>query len=298
MEGLATLVASQQSTVDNEKKSIDDLRSLVYALDGPRADINRQLDDAKLSLNEFENKRKEAQGSLSDMFNDRKNIKTEMDAEYANLKDLRTQHKEKMDAYFEFQKAERERKNAEYTLRKKAERDERLANEALIERENAEIPAFTQEINLCSNLVKHFKQYLTSKPVTETAAAPSTGRSVDSSLPEGAVLLTKKDQREESFMVMGKPKQKARKAAEKKVLKLDFDLIEQLGKLKIDIPSSVDDVEGVINTLDGKILEFLENQETQTKENKKRAEEKIEKLRKSAEENELKAADLDAAIDE
>jgi len=271
---------SQQSTFDDDKQEIEALRTKLESIDPLRASLNKQLDAAKANLAAFEAARKEAVGSMSDLFATKNSIKADLDEEFAKVRALRTEFKEQSDAYFNHMRSERERKNEEYAIKKKEERNARLAADALAEREEAEIPAYTDEINVCNNLIKHFTAM-----VKGTTAVEKTAVTQKAALPTFEGMIVMKKDREEDFMMMGgkKSNKKSKQSASTKALKLDFELIDQLGKLKLEIPASAAQVPVVIEKLAEKREEFLAGQDAATAANKKKAEEKIAALALKAE---------------
>lgn len=163
-----------------------------------------------------------------------------------------------------------------------------MAADALAEREAAEIPAFTDEINMCNNLIKYFSGI----SGTSTGNDKSVTEKAEIAPVDGMVPLKKKDDREEGlieltrdFMVMGGKKNKKSKqaVAAPKALKLDFELIDQLSKLKLEIPTSVAQLGDVIQKIEGKMNDFKKNQAAQTEINKRKAEEKIAAIAAKAE---------------
>ncbi|KAJ3200518.1 hypothetical protein HK099_002615 [Clydaea vesicula] len=287
--------SAQESTFENDKKNLDELHAKLKVFDEKRKELNSLIDASRSEKNEFESNLKEKIGSLSSLYEARDEAKKNLDAEYTKVKKLRSDFKVAKDEFYQHLKAERERKNEAYQIEKQQIRDRKLTEEAEREREEAEIPAYTEEINQCETLIKHFNQYIAgsndANGQTQAAAVNANIRKVDDSLPEGAAVLVKNKDREEDFMVMGGKKNKKNRKHEQikenntpvtKVLKLDLLLIDQLAKLKIEIPSSIKDVESTLKSLEEKKKFFKENQASKTLENKKKAEEKISLLKERA----------------
>lgn len=115
--------SSQQASFDAEKADIDTLRAKLDSLNPVRDQLNKQLDQAKADLASFEAARKEQVGNMSELFATRNAIKAELDAEFDKVKALRAEFKEAKDAYYAYQRAERERRNEEYAAKKREERN-------------------------------------------------------------------------------------------------------------------------------------------------------------------------------
>ncbi|KAL3900439.1 MAG: hypothetical protein SGCHY_001334 [Lobulomycetales sp.] len=299
-------LGSQQSSVSADRVGLDTLRAQLTELDPLRTQLNKDLDAAKAELNAFESARKEAVGGMTDLFTKRNKVKEELDAEFDKVKGLRAEYKAAKDAWFVHQRAEWERKNLEFQAKKKEERMARLASDAEAEREAAEIPAFTDEINLCSNLVKHFDQLAKSAAGGKALDTAASSGEKEQPKMEGLVALKKKDAREEDFMFMGKGGKKNKKkggaaapSAASRSLKLDFEVMDQLLTLKVDeIPTTHADIPAVIKSLEARKAEFLAKQDKATEENKRAAEAKIAKIKAQVEAEEKEAEAEEEAVEE
>ena len=210
-------LGSQASTVEGDKEQIDKLRAELDALNPKKIEINKEYDVVKAELKKLDDSKKKHLTSLNVLITEKKNLKTEIDALYEKTRTLRADFKKANDEWFQWERAERERKQKEYQAQKKKDEAERLARAAERELEDAEIPAFTDEINDCNTLISFLQGYLnpgtaqssTSSTSNSTSqfAATSNLRKVENSF-EGVVPLKKKDDREEDYMVMGKGKKK------------------------------------------------------------------------------------------
>jgi hypothetical protein len=294
IEGLS----SQVSTVENDKQQIDRLRAELDQLNPRRAEINTEFDKIKAELKVIDEEKRKDQGSFSDLLNQKKEMKSEIDKLFDEMKALRNDFKKANDEWYNWERAERDRKQKEYQEAKKKENAEKLAKAAERELELAQLPAFVDEINTCDALVAFLQQYTPGgKPAssssstlsaTPSAFAATNIRKVDNALPEGAVALKKKDD-DENFMVLGKGSKKGKKAASTpapptiKSLKIDLATMALFDKLSISIPVNVSDVEECIKSIESKKAEFQSNQEKQTEINKAKAEAKIAAIKAKAE---------------
>ncbi|TPX71215.1 hypothetical protein SpCBS45565_g01256 [Spizellomyces sp. 'palustris'] len=279
--------SSQQSSVESDKKQLDDLRAQLDAIEPQRNEIRTKIDAVKAQLTDLDNERKSKMGSFNDLVNDRKSIKADLDAEFDKLRALKSDYKKQKDEWFTWQREEQARKREQYLARKREESEARLTAQAEREREAAEIPAYSDEINQCATLIKFLENYSSKSEATKTnsADASTTARQMETGLPEGAVLLKKKD--DEEYMVLGNKKgKKGRRQAgtgqsEKvKPFKLDFDIIDQFVKLKIDLPVSAAEIPATISALEEKQKWFKDNQAEATAKAKAAAEAKIAALRR------------------
>ncbi|KAJ3281939.1 hypothetical protein HK104_011184 [Borealophlyctis nickersoniae] len=281
--------SAQQSSVQDERAKLDELRAQLNALHPQRNAVREKLDAVRAQLNELDNERKSQMGSFNELVNERKSVKAELDAEFDKLRTLRTEFKKQKDEYYAWQQEERKRKQEQYKARKQEEYEMRLTAAAEREREAAEVPAYTDEINECAALIKFLQSDSKTATTSTATSTPAAARSVDNGLPDGAVLLKKKSDREDDYMVMGGKKggKKGRKqggAGEEKAkpFKLDLETISQFIKLKVEIPTSAADVPKAVEALEAKKKWFEERQEEQTVKNKAAAEAKIAALKARA----------------
>ncbi|KAJ3089180.1 hypothetical protein HK102_007009 [Quaeritorhiza haematococci] len=297
--------SGQQTSVEGEKKTLDELRKKLDEMDPQRTAVRTSIDQVKAQMNALDEERKKGIGNFGELIEQRKSIKAQLDAEYEKLREVRTEFRKAKDEYYTQLREEQARKREEWKQRRQQEEEEKLAVELEKEREFAEIPAFVEEINMCDTLIKFLATYSTDpSKYASTSTAPDANKStssalnirkVDSDLPDGAMMLKKKQDREDEYLVMGGGKgKKGRKggaSASTKTLKFDLVIMEQLLKLKVTVPTSAAEVDKTIVALEEKKKHFVESQAAQTAENKRKAEEKIAALKKKAAE---RAAALEA----
>ncbi|KAJ3114787.1 hypothetical protein HDU96_001676 [Phlyctochytrium bullatum] len=293
-------LGSQSNTVETDKKQLDALRAELDTLGPKKDEINKQYDVVKAELREVDDGKRKDMGSLTELINQKKALKADVDAAYEKMRTLRAEFKKQNDDWYQWERAERERRQREYQEQRKKDETARLTRAAEEELENAKIPAFTEEITICDSLIAFIQNY-TSKPksaTTEASAngAATAGRAVDSSIPEGAVALKKKDDRGEDYLVMGKAKGKNKRGGSKNqnagaeaapspksAIKLDLVTVDLFNKLKVNIPVTVADADATIEALQAKRAKFLETQAEQTAKNKAKAEAKIAALKAKVE---------------
>ncbi|KAI8916489.1 hypothetical protein DFJ77DRAFT_460019 [Powellomyces hirtus] len=299
--------AGQQSSVEDEKKNLDAIRAQVDALNPQRDEIRVKIDAIKEQIAQVDSERKDKQGSLNDLWTDRKAVKAELDAEYEKLRAHKTEHKKLNDEWYNWQREEQTRKREQYQARLREDKEARLAVQAEKEREAAEIPAYTDEINQCTTLIRFLESFdgsskssssLDVKPAASATPA-FTPRKVEG-LPEGAVLVKKE---EEDFMVLGNKKSKKGKrqgsaasganggaSPAAKPFKLDFEMIDQFVKLKFELPTSAADIPGAIAKIQEKKKWYQDHQEEATNKAKAAAEAKVAALRRGEDPNAVTAA--------
>eukprot|EP00833_Pecoramyces_ruminatium_P014359 jgi/Orpsp1_1/1188391/evm.model.d7180000064408.1 len=285
-----------KNTLDKVEKSVaefnveDKIKALdakIKKFDEERKPLEKQYTEVKAKLDALEDKRRAQSADFKSNKEERDKIQKEIDANIQKRRDLIAAFKTQREEYRAFVKADRERKEEERKKKIQAERDERLAKRFEAELELAEIPAFTEEINSCNTLIGILKNQLENKSEINAEEAQKAAANLEASVPEGAVLLNSKSEREEEVFFSGKKKNKKQhnKAKETKNAPIKFDLgvMEAFWKLKVDVPSSTEEIKDAIKTLEEKRDYYQKNSAEQTKKNKEEAQRKIEEHRKKLE---------------
>ncbi|KAJ3354317.1 hypothetical protein HDU83_005472 [Entophlyctis luteolus] len=281
------------TTVEADQAQIAQLKAELDLLKPRKDEINAQYDAVKAELNSLGSDKKSDMSKFNTLLSEKKEIKAQIDALYEEQRAKRDEFKARNDEWFANTKAEREAREQQYKEQKKAEAAARLQKAAEEALENAKIPAFTEEINICNSLISFLAPFSTAGKVvanaTESASAGASSnlRKVDGAVPDGAVALKKKDDREEDFFMGGK-KGKGKKApaavSAVKAIKVDLHTLELFSKLQLEIPTSAGaEVDTTITALEEKKTKFLADQAAQTLKNKAAAEARIAALQASAE---------------
>ncbi|KAG0234002.1 hypothetical protein BGW42_006983 [Actinomortierella wolfii] len=280
---------AQQAAIDADKAAIAALKETID--DSTAKALSAEYNKIQAELDEI-TKAKDAQWKQrNSLFDERNRLQKELDALYQQKRTINDEYMNAMREWQKFQQEIQARKKKEYELRKQQENEEKRLAIAKEERELAEIPAFTNEINTINGIFKYLVQFSTDEKYAaeaaeakSAAAAPQANiRQPDttSNVPEGVMLTKKSEKDEEVYFVGGKGK-KSKAPKEKKVEAVSFKLplltLEQLLDLKIPAPSSSADVNKTLDALLEKKAYYLANQEKATAENKRKAEERIAKL--------------------
>lgn len=282
--------------VDDKIKALD---AKIKKYDEERKPYEKQYTEVKAKLDALESKRRAQSDVFKSNKEQRAKIQEEIEANIQKRRDLVAAFKAQREEYRNYVKADRERKEEERKKKIQAERDERLAKRFEAELELAEIPAYTEEINSCNTLIGILNNQLENKSENAAEQAQKTNSNLESSVPEGAILLNSKSQREEEVFFSGKGKKnkkqhKKAKDAENAPIKFDLGVMEAFWKLKVDVPSSTEEIKQAIKTLEEKRDYYQKNSAEQTKKNKEEAKRKVEEHRKKLEAGE----DIDDDNDE
>jgi uncharacterized coiled-coil DUF342 family protein len=259
---------------DASQKAIDDLRAqiadLKKTLDDPEAKaLSEKYNTIQSELNEIKSEQDEVYKNLDSLRDQRTKLQGEQQEAWVTLKTYRDDH-------FEKKRAFREYENEAYRIRKDKQRKEQDEYHAGKRRETAQkrleeasAPAFQDEILTAEGLMRYFDP--SSVPAKEASApskyAAASQRTVNDEAFKGMKVM-KKD--EEDFMILGAGKKKkgGKKsgAATAEKFNLNIGVIEDLGKVKVDSPSSQADVPRVVEQLKEKIEQWKADQDKKTQE--------------------------------
>ncbi|KAJ3399266.1 hypothetical protein HDV05_001888, partial [Chytridiales sp. JEL 0842] len=143
-------LSGEANSFKNDKEQLDQLRAELDTLQPKKDEINKQFDKVKAELNKVDGEKRKDLGSFNELISQKKDLKAKLDAEYDKVRTLRSDFRKLNDEWFQWERAEKERKQKEYLALKKQADAERLAKAAQRELEDADIPAFTEEINTCN----------------------------------------------------------------------------------------------------------------------------------------------------
>ena len=279
----------------DEKKALTEITSLSRQKKGFSAltDIQKQIDEKKAENAElkktFDNaesralsqKYEENQKELDDIKAGRESTKNNLDSLKADRERLYNEQqttwagiKQVKDDYYQGRKAYKEHEDQIYQQRreKKAAEDaawrkSKRQGDAQKKLEEASEPAFSEQITVAEGLIKFFDP---SSGASDEAKGPgefaaSAGRTIDDSGFKGMKVVKKE---EESFFVGsgGKKGKKGKKTATADTGKMNLNVgvIQELGQLGIDPPSTQADVPSVVEKLTARRDEWKKGQKEQT----------------------------------
>lgn len=298
-------IASDQTTLDDLHKQLDDpeLKAAHERADAIRAELDQMRKD---SDENFANKNK--------LFDQRGDLKAELDVLYGQKRESIKTFKEASDRYYEKVQVDRQRRQEEFKAKRKADEDGKRRAIALELREDAEIPAFQEEIEDCQTLIAFFSGKGTgvkerADPVSSKAALVGVPeleiRQVETAPAADFVQFKKKAEEEDVYFVGGKGKWKGKKnggggkakpngsaatdgatngdaappsPSSSDKLQIPLATLRALLKMSIPPPSSPADVLRAVEDLKTKKAWFEANQTRVTKENVAKAEAQIQKL--------------------
>ena len=230
-------------TYEKNQKELDDIKAV-------RDDSNKSFDSLKAEREKLYADQRDAFGKIRQVKDD--------------YHQQRKAHKEYEDLLWQ---QKRERQKTERDAYEKEKR-KRIAEQRL---EEASEPAYLDEIRSAEGLIRHFDpSYGTPDADKGPGQFEATAqRTIDDSGFKGMKVVKRE---EEDFFAGsgGKKKGKGRKAAvngagtEAGKLNLNMGIIEQLGKVGIDPPSTQGDVPAVVEKLKEKVAAWKKDQDEQT----------------------------------
>jgi len=272
----------------NVDEKINALNAEMKKLNEKRVPLEKDYSDIKTKLDVIEKRRRDQSADFKSTKEERAKIQEQIEANIQKRRELNEAFQKQREDFRNYVKAERERREEQRKKEIEEKRNERLQKRFEVELENAEIPAFTEEINSCNTLIGILNNQLEKKSDNAADNSQKDSTNLDASVPEGAVLLNSKNEREEEVFFSGKGKKNKKqhnknKDAKNAPIKFDLGVMEAFWKLKIDVPSSIEEVQETIKTLEAKRDDYQKNSAEQTKKNKEEALRKMEEHRKKIE---------------
>lgn len=293
-------------------------------------DLHRQLDDPELKaaheraeairaeLDQLTKEGDEFHTNKNKLYAQRDGFKAELDTLYSRKRELNLTYKDANNRYFDKMNRDRERRNEQYKAERKAEQEAKERAHALELLEDAELPAFQEEIEDCQTLIDFFsgkgsgvKERVdpASSKVALVGVPELELRQVETAPAAGFVQFTKKGDDEDVYFAGSKGKGKGRKNGGKvkpngaaavdgetygdatpptpapsssDKLQVPLATLRALLKMSIPPPSSTADVVRIVEDLKTKKAWYDANQARVTKENVAKAEAEIQRLAKES----------------
>jgi hypothetical protein len=291
----------QQQAIDEEKKRADEIRKQLDAHNNKA--LSDRYTEIQAELDELNKANDADRSQRRTLFGQRDEIQKELDELYNNRRALTTSFREANDLYYQWQQEDRVRRAEAARVRRHREHEEQIEAEIKEIMEMADAPAYTIEIESCDAIVAYLQSHLVgnkdkaANATADTTAAPIGGkldiRRVDASenAPKG-MMLKKKSERDEDDYFVGK-KQSAkksqsgntsttRKEATVGPFKLPLSVMERFWGIKVEVPTSRDDVSKALEAVQARKQWYVEHQTEATEANRKQAEEKAAELRRRA----------------
>ena len=259
------------TNLDDLQKRIDEKKAenteLKKTFDNPESRaLSQKYEDNQKELDDIKAGREASKSSMDTLRADRDRLYEEQQVTYRAIRAVKDEYYQGKKAFKEHEdqiwQQRREKKAAEDAEWRKGKRQQ-IAQQKL---EEASEPAFLDEIRTAEGLIKHFDpSYGTDDgPKGPSEFAATAQRTIDDSGFKGMKVVKKED--EDFFVGAGGKKKKGKKgaAAESGKFNMNVGIIEELGKVGVDPPSTQADIPNVVEKLKGKLEDWKKNQKEQT----------------------------------
>ncbi|KAI9825694.1 MAG: hypothetical protein M1832_001038 [Thelocarpon impressellum] len=276
--------------IDNIKAQLGELRK---GLDDPESKaLNEKFSAITKELDEIKAEQDEAYKGINSLRDERTKLQGEQQEKYSGMRAIKDRYYSKKKAYADYEneayRVKREKQRAEKEAYDK-DRRRKVAEKKL---EEANEPAYMDEILTAEGLIRYFDPSAASASTKESSPgkfAAQASRTVGDGDLKGTKVV-KKDE-EDYFMGTGGKKGKKGKAnrgspaaapAFSEKFSLSVGVIEELGKVNVEPPMGPTEVPTVVEKLKGKLAHWKEDQARQTKANVEKARKEIDKLEAEA----------------
>lgn len=275
-------VDAQQSSIDNDKKKITELKEQVGKI-GNR-EIQSRFETIQKELDEINTSSKSIYDQRSQLMDKRSELRKLKDSKYDQIRKLKSDFDVEFAKFKEQLSEEKKKRDAEWKAKQEEEKQIKRKEEAQKKLEEASVPAFASEINEIHGLLSYFDPSY--KKPQKSILANVTNLSFDAKtnirkveMPEDVVVLKKEQQ---SFYEGSATKKSKKKNTRSKNFTVEPDVIVSLSNLAIPLPVKLEDVVKTIETLKSTLRALEEKQDEQTQKNIEKAKEEIAKLNEEA----------------
>lgn len=254
-----------QKKIDAKKTENAELKK---SLDDPEARaLDERYDAIRKELDQMNVARDDDRKNFTSLREEKDQLHQQQQASFQKIREIK-------DAYFQGKKAYKVYEDELYQQRRERQKAEREAYEKERRRkvaeqklEEASQPAYLDQILTAEGLIRYFDP---SSAVSDSAKEPgkfaaSAQRTVDDSAMKGMKVMKKE---EKDFFVGGggKKKGKGKKSTtEATKFNMSIGIIEELGKVGVEPPSTQSDVPAVVEKLKAELDTWKKDQDKQTK---------------------------------
>ncbi|EPY50321.1 mRNP complex [Schizosaccharomyces cryophilus OY26] len=281
-----------QSAVDTMKSELNELRNQLN--DPESKKLSENFVQIRSQLDEVRQKQDSYYKDQRKIFSERDAQKAVLDELYNQRRGLQREYDTQLRAFRTYEREQRAKRQEQIRLEREARDKEKKQAVAQRKLEEASIPAFTEEILACENLLKMFHVSIGSSQASEIDSvkqSPANNmrprslapRHVDP-IPEGTVL--KKDNSDDDAIFSGLKKSKPKKSnknnhnnqADSDRLNLSLGTIKEFDFVGVEAPLTKTQVEPAIEQLKERIGELKGKQDSATKERIEKAKKELEKI--------------------
>ncbi|WBW73259.1 mRNP complex [Schizosaccharomyces osmophilus] len=283
-----------QASIDTMKNELNELRNQLN--DPESKKLSEKFVEVRSQLDEVRQKQDSYYKDQRKIFSERDAQKATLDELYNQRRGLQREYDTQLRAFRTYEREQRAKRQEQIRLEREARDKEKKQVVAERKLEEASIPAFTEEILACENLLKMFNVSVESSqqssespkqtPASNMRPRTLAPRNVDP-IPEGTVL--KKDNSDGDALFSGLKKSKPKKSnkstnnhhADSDRLNLSLGTIKEFDFVGVEAPLARTQVESAIEQLKSRIGNLKEKQDSTTKERIEKAKKELEKIEAS-----------------
>ncbi|EEB05318.1 mRNP complex [Schizosaccharomyces japonicus yFS275] len=279
-------ISNTQSAIDVLKKEAAALRE---QLDDPESKkLNEQFVAARDSLNALRKKQDEFYTNQRALYAERDAAKAKCDEVYGQRKAMQREYDTAFRAWRDHERQQRAKRQEQIRQEREAREMQRRQATAQKKLEQASIPAFTEEILTCENLIKFLHGTPSEKKEQAASASTSSNLRPRNLAPRavepivgGTVLNKSANDIDDVFSGLKKKTKKASKSnnsSSSDKLNLSLGTLQEFSFVGVEAPLNKSQNEKAVADLKAKIAYFKENQERVTKEKIAKVEKEINDL--------------------
>ena len=265
-----------QNQINADRAKLENIRK-IYINEPVSKALSDEISTLRDKISLLRGLENEIYSSRNELVLNRNKLQKKRDEIYEQKKALQNKYYHDLHAYHEYEsearKAAAERRQIE---REQYEKEKRSAA-AAARLEAANEAAFGEEIYICENLVLYFSSNNNCAVQQEdTKIATEAVRSIKENGPQGEKFVLKEDLESPNGIFFGSLNNKSKKKKGKNAigarteptkLQLNMVTMDQLSKVGVSVPLSVQDNDRVITDLKARIEYYIKNQENKTQEN-------------------------------
>lgn len=260
--------------LEDAEKGITDLKAQIAdvkkSLDNPeQRALSEKYNTIAKELDSIKATQDDAFKNLNSLRDERTKLQAAQQESYTAIKAIKDKYYQALNSARDWEREAARQRQEKYRTERDAENKARRKKVAESKLEEASNPAYTDEIMTAEGLIRYFDPNTPAEQKTllsPSGFAAEAQRKVDASQLKGTVLSKKEDREESYFSGTGGKKKKGRKTTtDDAKFNLPLGVLEELGKVNVESPSSQAGVPDTIEKLKAKVAEWKAGQAEQTK---------------------------------
>ncbi|KAL7748623.1 multicopy suppressor of BFA (Brefeldin A) [Sorochytrium milnesiophthora] len=166
---------ARQADIDADRQAIADIKAKLDALQPSSNDLQSSFEDLRRELDSVDSNQQANYQRVQGLYDKRTQLQNELNALYDQKRAMEEEFRAARDRQAQAAAEEKARKAQEYKARREQYEREKLEAEAQKERDAAEIPAFTEELTICKNLIDFIAQKTNASALVAGSDTTTTG---------------------------------------------------------------------------------------------------------------------------